>query len=175
MINMTSGYLTQGCHCQGKVREKQKFFRVREKSGKILDIVKVSEKSGNSVFQFIVHKFSSTLWNAFSFRKDEKYAVKQAQQSIWHFTPDIHLYVVVVVSGFILNAFFQIPSSSYAKSRKRLKMKRKILTACKISESKCKHWLFFINKRSVKSRGKVKEFLTFWWVATLLLRWPTRI
>ena len=44
MINMTSGYLTQGCHCQGKVGEKQKIFKVREKSGKILDIVKVSEK-----------------------------------------------------------------------------------------------------------------------------------
>ena len=38
---------------QGKVRE---FFK---KSGKIFDIVKVSEKSGNSVFQFIVHNFSS--------------------------------------------------------------------------------------------------------------------
>ena len=43
---------------------------VREKSGKtdnflrpgkIFDIVKVSEKSGNSVFRFIVHKFSSRL------------------------------------------------------------------------------------------------------------------
>ena len=39
-----------GSHHQGKVR---KFFK---KSGKIFDIVKVSEKSGNSV---IVHKFSS--------------------------------------------------------------------------------------------------------------------
>ena len=38
---------------QGKVGE---FFK---KSGKIFDIVKVSEKSGNSVFWFIVHKFSS--------------------------------------------------------------------------------------------------------------------
>ena len=89
MTNMTSGYLTQGCHCQGKVREKQKFFKVREKSGKIFDIVKVSEKSGNSVFRFIVLKFSSRLWNAFSFGKDEKYTAKQAKRSIltlyaWH-------------------------------------------------------------------------------------------
>ena len=38
---------------QGKVRE---FFK---KSRKNFDIVKVSEKSGNSVFLFIVHKFSS--------------------------------------------------------------------------------------------------------------------
>ena len=37
----------QGCYGQGKVRE---FFK---KSGKIFDIVKVSEKSGNSVFWFI--------------------------------------------------------------------------------------------------------------------------
>ena len=120
MINMTSGYLTQGCHCQGKVREKQKFFKVREKSGKILDIVKVSEKSGNSVFQFIVHKFSSTLWNAFSFRKKEKYAVKQAQQSIWHFTVyawHIHLYVVVVVSGFHSECF--LPNSFFLLREKQ--------------------------------------------------------
>ena len=117
MINMTSGYLTQGCHCQGKVREKQKIFKVREKSGKILDIVKVSEKSGNSVFRFIVHKFSSTLWNAFSFSKDEKYAVKQAQQSIWHSTPDIHLYVVVVVSGFRSDCF--LPNSFFLLHEKQ--------------------------------------------------------
>ena len=32
---------------------------VREKSGKIVDIVKVSEKSGNSFFWFIVQKLSS--------------------------------------------------------------------------------------------------------------------
>ena len=38
-----------GCHGQGKVRGKRTFFKVREKSGKIFDIVKVSEKSGNSV------------------------------------------------------------------------------------------------------------------------------
>ena len=40
----------QGCHGQGKVREKQTFFKVREcykKSGKILVLVNVSEKSGN--------------------------------------------------------------------------------------------------------------------------------
>ena len=40
----------QGCHHQGKVR---KFFK---KSGKIFHIVKVSEKTGISVFWFIVHK-----------------------------------------------------------------------------------------------------------------------
>ena len=63
----------------------KRFRQVREKSGKnknflrsgkIFDIVKVSEKSGNSVFLFIIHNFSSRLWNAFSFGKDEKYAGK---------------------------------------------------------------------------------------------------
>ena len=43
----------------GKSQGKRKFFKVKEKSGKIFDIIKVSEKSGNSVFWFIVHKFSS--------------------------------------------------------------------------------------------------------------------
>ena len=55
------GFMVQGCQGHGKVREKQKFFKVREKSGKIFGIVKVSEKSGNSVFWFIVHNFSSRL------------------------------------------------------------------------------------------------------------------
>ena len=72
----------------GKSQGKRKFFKVREKSGKIFDIIKVSEKSGNSVFWFIVHKFSSRFCNAFSFGKDEKYAAKQAKQSIWHSTSD---------------------------------------------------------------------------------------
>ena len=80
--------LDQGCHCQGNIREKRKFFNVREKSGKIFDIVKVSEKSGNSVFRFIVHKFTSRLCNTFSFGKYEKNAAKQAKRSIWHSTPD---------------------------------------------------------------------------------------
>ena len=48
---------------QGKVRE---FLK---KSGKIFDIVKVSEKSGNSVFLPIVHKFSSRFSNSFSLGK----------------------------------------------------------------------------------------------------------
>ena len=59
-------FLSQGCHGQVKVRQKRKFFqgqgKVREffkKSGKIFDIGKVSEKSGNSVFRFIANKFSA--------------------------------------------------------------------------------------------------------------------
>ena len=65
-----------------KSGKKWKFFKVVgkffKKSGKIFDIVKVSEKSGNSVFRFIVHKCSSRLRNAFPFGEDEKYAAKQA-------------------------------------------------------------------------------------------------
>jgi len=43
----------------GKSQGKRKFFKLREKSGKTFDIIKVSEKSGNAVFWFIVYKFSS--------------------------------------------------------------------------------------------------------------------
>ena len=64
------------------VREKPGKNKIFSSSGKIFDIVKVSEKSVNSVFWFIVHKFSSRLWNAFSFGKEEQYAAKQAKQSI---------------------------------------------------------------------------------------------
>ena len=56
--------LHQGCHGQGIVREFSKKWE------KIFDIVRVSEKSGNSVFPFIVHKLSSLFSNAFSFGKD---------------------------------------------------------------------------------------------------------
>ena len=45
---------------QGKVRE---FFK---KSRKIFDIGKASEKSGNSVFQFIGNEFSARFLNTFS-------------------------------------------------------------------------------------------------------------
>ena len=41
------------------VREKSGENEHFSRSGKIFDIVRVSEKSGNSVFLFIVHKFSS--------------------------------------------------------------------------------------------------------------------
>ena len=67
-----------------KSGKNKKFSRSGKTQGKSLILSKSVKSSGNSVFRFIVHKFSSTLWNAFSFRKDEKYAVKQAQQSIWH-------------------------------------------------------------------------------------------
>ena len=47
----------QGCHGQGKIREKQIFFKVMEKSGNCVSsqgiskfYLKVSEKSGNFTF-----------------------------------------------------------------------------------------------------------------------------
>ena len=49
--------ITAGLPRSGKNQEKQHFFKVREfvkKSGKIFDIVKVSENSGNTIF--IAHK-----------------------------------------------------------------------------------------------------------------------
>ena len=66
--------------------EKSRNFLKSEK--KIFDIVKVSEKSGNSFLRLIVHKFSSKFWNAFSLGKGEKYAAKQAKRSICHSTAD---------------------------------------------------------------------------------------
>ena len=62
--------INQGCHGQEKVRGKQTFFKVREKSGnffkksgKIFGIGKVSEQSRNSVFRFIANKFSARFFN----------------------------------------------------------------------------------------------------------------
>ena len=49
--------MTAGLPRPGKNQGKEDFFKVREfvkKSGKIFDIVKVSEKSGNTIF--IAHK-----------------------------------------------------------------------------------------------------------------------
>ena len=58
-------WTTSGLPWSGKI-----FREFSKKGEKIFDIVRVSEKSGNSVFPFIVHKFSSLFWNAFSFGKD---------------------------------------------------------------------------------------------------------
>ena len=82
-------FLRQGCHCQGKVMEKRKFFKVREKSGNFLKsqgrsvILSKSVKSQGIVFfRYIVHKFSSRPWNAFSFGKDEKWVCCKASKAI---------------------------------------------------------------------------------------------
>ena len=61
------------------VREKSGKTENFLRSGKIFDIVKVSEKSGNSVFWFTVHKFSFTL-KYFFFRKKRK-SMLQIKQS----------------------------------------------------------------------------------------------
>ena len=100
-----------------KSGKNKNFSRSGKSQGKSLILSKSVKSSGNSVFRFIVHKFSSTLWNTFSFRKDEKYAVKQAQQSIWHSMPDIHLYVVVVVSSFRSDCF--LPNSFFLLREKQ--------------------------------------------------------
>ena len=84
----------------------------------------VREKSGNSVFWFIFYKFSWRFWVVFSFGKDEKYAAKQAKQSIWHFTSDTCCSCGQWFSLWILSSKFLLLLS--AKSRKRLKMKRKL-------------------------------------------------
>ena len=139
----------RGCHGQGKVRERRKVFKAREKSGKnenffevresqwilkksgkIFDIVKVSEKWGNSVIQFIVHKFSSRSWNTFSVGKDENCAAKEGKcgNSTWC-TPDTCSSCDQCFSFWTLSSKFLLPPS--AKSRKRLKIKRKKFMTCK--------------------------------------------
>ena len=75
--------------------------------------------------QFI--SFSSRLWNAFSFGKDEKYAAKQTKRSIWHSMPDTCDSCGQWFSLLILSSKFLFPLS--AKSGKSLKMKRKISIA----------------------------------------------
>ena len=80
-------------------------------------------------------------------------------------------HVVVVVSGFrcgrfLPNSFFLFPLSL----GKRLKTRRKVSMAFGKSESECKHRLFSLIKgqsKLFKGQWKVREFLTFWWVATL--------
>ena len=152
---------------QGKVRE---FFK---KSGKIFDIVKVSEKSGNSVFWFIVHNFSSRFWNAFSFGKDKKYGARQEKRSI-DTTSDTCGSCDQWFSLWMLSCKFLLPLS--AQSRKSLKMKRKLLMAPKKAKVNGNMDCFSLIKdqwKRFKGQWKVGEFLTFWWVATLvMLRWP---
>ena len=62
---------------QGKVRE---FFK---KSGKIFGIVKVSERSGDSVFRSIVHKTSSTILKCIFSRKRWKVCCKASKAINW--------------------------------------------------------------------------------------------
>ena len=102
------------------------------RSGKSQGIfLKSSEKSGNSVFRFIIHKFSSRLWDAFSFGKDEKYAAKQAKRSISHSTPYSCSSCGHWFSLWMLSSKFLHPLS--AKIGKRLKMKKKTSMAYKKS------------------------------------------
>ena len=100
------------------VREKRKFFKVRKshgifkKSGKIFDIVQVSEKSGNSVFQFIVHKFSSGV-KEMHFLSEKMKRMLQSKQSDQFDTLRLTLVAVVVIGFrcecFRPNSFFLFP------------------------------------------------------------------
>ena len=106
----------QGCHGQGKVRKKPKIFLGQgnvweyfKKSGKIFDIVKVSEKSGNSVFRSIVHKCSSR------FISEQMKSMLQSKQSN-QFDTLCLTHVVVVVIGFRCECF--LPNSFFLFPRK---------------------------------------------------------
>ena len=68
-IFVPQSFLLQGCHSQGKIKIFQGQGKVREffkKSGKIFNIGKVSEKSGNSASRFTTNKFSARFFNTFS-------------------------------------------------------------------------------------------------------------
>ena len=126
----------------------------------------IRDRSGNSVFQFIVHKFSSRLWNAFSFRKRWKVCCK-ASKAI-SLTPGTCSSCVQWFSLWMLSSKFHLPLS--AKSGKRLKMKRKISMVCKKAKANVNIDCFSLIKgqwKPFKGQWKVREFLTFWWGATL--------
>ena len=76
------------------------------KSGKIFDIVKVSELSGNSVFQFIVHKFSSRFKKCIFFWERWIVCCKASKAINYYLTLYAllmqHLWSLV----FVVNAFF---------------------------------------------------------------------
>ena len=61
--NNCAAGLPQSWKSQGKTK-------IFEGQGKIYDIGKVSEKSGNSVFRFIANKFSARFFNTFSSGKE---------------------------------------------------------------------------------------------------------
>ena len=110
--------LDQGCHGQGKTRIFQGQEKVRKlfkKLVKIFDIVKVSEKSGNSVLWFI--QFISFLQDLeMRFLSEKMKSMLQSKQSDQFDT--LHLtHVVVVVSGFrcecfLPNSFFLFPQKA---------------------------------------------------------------
>ena len=120
---------------------------------------------------FIVHKFSSRFWNVFSFRKAE--SVLQSKQSDHVVSLRLTL-VVVVVSGFhcecfLPNSFLLFPQ----KSERGWKWREKYQWAAKEAKANVNmgcsslikgQWKLFIGQ------WKVREFLTFWWVATLPIK-----
>ena len=69
----------QGCHGQGKVREKQFFFKVREKSG---NFVKVSEKSG----KYFLSAWKWSIWVTFA-RKVVLISVSHYSPTVANFRP----------------------------------------------------------------------------------------
>ena len=98
-----------------------------QKSGKIFDIVKVIEKSGNSIFRFIVHKFSSRLKKCIFFRERWKVCCKAISLTL-RLT-----YVVVVVIDFRCECFLPNPFFYPRKKRKEVENEEKNIDAYKKS------------------------------------------
>ena len=129
-----------------KVREKSGNFSKRQ--GKFLILLKSVKSQGILYSGFYFISFLQDFEIIF-FWKDETYTAKQAKRTIWHSTPERCSSCGQWFLLWMLSSKFLLPLP--AKSRKRLKMKRKLWMACKKGESECKHGLFLINKRSVKT------------------------
>ena len=79
-VCLSGGILTTGLPLSGK---NENFSRLGKSQGKSL-ILSKSVKSWGILFSglYIVHKFSSRLWNAFSFGEDEKWVCCKASKAI---------------------------------------------------------------------------------------------
>ena len=66
-----------------------------------------------------------------------------------------------MVSGFCCE-FFQIPSSSFCKKQKEVKSEEKNTDGPQKAKVNVNIDCYSLIKRSAKSQGKVREFLTFW-------------
>ena len=97
----------------------ENFFKVREKSGTFLKsqekslILSVSEKSGNSVFRFIVHKFK--ILKCIFFRKS---MLQSKQSDQFHATHDT-CRLLVVVSGFRCEYFLALSAERGRRENNR--------------------------------------------------------
>ena len=141
-------------------------FKVREKSGNFLKHQGKSlilSKSGNSVFRFILHKFSSRFWNHFLLEKTKR--MLQSKQSDQFDTLRLR-HLVVVVSGFCSECFL---SNSFflflQKVERGWKWRENYGWLAKKAKVNVNMDCFSLIKgqwKLFKGQWKVREFWTFW-------------